>query len=252
MFKCLQVEDDEARLDRVKQLASLLDDLDASAKSSRIRTSELLHSRSLSSSPPASPPQRESQQFTLPSQIPIRGLSRRDLSDIHEHSDDDLLSDLDEMINNVPSDEEADPTMSPAPPVQSTPYIRGGGSERSKNKSTAREIFQQDDISPVRGLKGAQKTPVATKTPAKTVDFKDPGVASSPATLLIIVPSSKADTRIRCSLPNRKKTLLPQKILRSISPRTNPSTTPLKPLTTHGPQPPTTHSPSITNARRFT
>jgi hypothetical protein len=103
-------------------------------------------------------------------------MSRRDLSDIHEHSDDELLSDLDEMINNVPSDEEADPNMSPA---QSTPYVRGGGSERNKSKSIAREIFRQDDLTPVRGLKSAQKTPVATKTPAKTVDFKDPGVSSS-------------------------------------------------------------------------
>jgi len=105
-------------------------------------------------------------------------MSRRDLSDIRERSDDELLSDLDEMINNVPSDEEPDPNMSPAP-AQSTPYLRGGGSERSKSKSIAREIFRQDDISPVRGLKSAQKTPVVTKTPAKTVDFKDPGVVSS-------------------------------------------------------------------------
>ena len=179
MSQRLQVEDEQARLDRIKQLASLLDDLDASAKSSRIRTTELLHSRSLSSSPPDSPTQGESHQSTVPSQIPSRGMSRRDLSDIHERSDDELLSDLDEMINNVPSDEEADPNMSPAPLVQSTPYIRGG-SERSKSKSIAREIFQQDDISPVRGLKSAQKTPVTTKTPAKTVDFKDPGVSSSP------------------------------------------------------------------------
>lgn len=103
-------------------------------------------------------------------------MSRRDLSDIREHSDDELLSDLDEMINNVPSDEEPDPNMSPAPPVQSTPFIRS--SERSKSKSIAREIFRQDDISPVRGLKSAQKTPAAIKTPAKTVDFKDPGVSS--------------------------------------------------------------------------
>lgn len=107
-------------------------------------------------------------------------MSRRDLSDIHEHSDDELLSDLDEMINNVPSDEEPDPNMSPAPPVQSTPHIRGGGSEKSKSKSIAREIFQHDDVSPVRGIKSAQKTPLTAKTPAKTVDFKDPGVASSP------------------------------------------------------------------------
>ena len=78
------------------------------------------------------------------------------------------------MINNVPSDEEPDPNMSPARPVQSTPYIRDA--ERSKNKSIAREIFQQDDTDPVRGLKSAQKTPMVTKTPSKTVDFKDPGV----------------------------------------------------------------------------
>jgi hypothetical protein len=78
------------------------------------------------------------------------------------------------MINNVPSDEEPDPNMSPAPlPAQSTPYIRD--SEKSKGKgSIAREIFQREDISPLRGLKSAQKQ--QNKTPAKTVDFKDPGV----------------------------------------------------------------------------
>lgn len=190
MIMILMVTDDEvARLDRVKQLASLLDDLDASAKSSRIRTTELLHSqsRSRSSSPPDSPSQRggssiytQSQQSTVPSQIPggQRGVQRRggDLSDIHE-DDDDMLSDLDEMINNVPSDEEPDPNMSPAPVQQSTPYIRKDeAADRSKSKNVAREIFRRDDVSPVRGLKSAQKT--SNKTPAKTVDFKDTSVLS--------------------------------------------------------------------------
>ena len=103
---CLPVEDQITHIDRVKQLAALLDDLDASVKSSQVRTTDL-HNRFLSSSPPDSPAQRESQQSILPSQQ-VR-LSR--LSD-----DEELLSDLDEMINNVPSDEEPDPTMSPLPP----------------------------------------------------------------------------------------------------------------------------------------
>lgn len=178
-------------MDRVKQLASLLDDLDASAKSSRIRTSELLHSQT--SSPPDSPIQREyttSQQSTIPSQpLPRNKRDRRDLSDIHEHrseDDSELLSDLDEMINNIPSDEEPDPHFSPA--AQSTP--RNPTSQKSK--SLARELFTRsnnnpvdddDDgdveevgVTPVRGLKSAQRTPAANKTPGKTVDFKDTSV----------------------------------------------------------------------------
>jgi hypothetical protein len=177
----LRLDDETARLNRVKQLASLLDDLDdldASAKSSRIRPTELLHSRSRSSSPPDSPSHSvytQSQQSTIPSQFPGKSTRRQDLSDIREHSEDDdeMLSDLDEMINNVPSDEEPDPNMSPAP-TQSTPYIRD--TERSKSKSIGRDMFQRNDISPVRGLKSAQKT--NNKTPAKTVDFKDTSVPS--------------------------------------------------------------------------
>ena len=176
-------------MDRVKQLASLLDDLDASAKSSRIRTSELLHSQT--SSPPDSPTQREyttSQQSTLPSHPPQNTKrDRRDLSDIHEHSEDSqLLSDLDEMINNIPSDEEPDPHFSPA--AQSTPRDIA----REKKQNLARELFSRNNhnnngdntdeeeeeevVSPVRGLKSAQRTPAANKTPGKTVDFKDTSV----------------------------------------------------------------------------
>jgi hypothetical protein len=69
------------------------------------------------------------------------------------------------MINNVPSDEEPDPTI--MSPIHSTPMLRD--SVRSKSKTAT--MFH-DDISPVRGLKSAQKTP-ASKTPGKTVDFKD-------------------------------------------------------------------------------
>lgn len=178
------VDDEAARLDRVKQLASLLDDLDASAKSSRIRTSELLHSQT--SSPPDSPTQREytiSQQSTIPSHAPTNKRDRRDLSDIHEHSEDsELLSDLDEMINNIPSDEEPDPHFSPA--AQSTPR----DVLRDQSKNLARDLFQRenardipndrdDGVSPVRGLKSAQRTPAANKTPGKTVDFKDTSVS---------------------------------------------------------------------------
>jgi hypothetical protein len=178
-------------MDRVKQLASLLDDLDASAKSSRIRTTELLHSQN--SSPPESPTQREyttSQQSTLPSQPPNHKRDRRDLSDIHEHSEDsDLLSDLDEMINNIPSDEEPDPHFSPA--AHSTP--RDVAREKTNN-TLARDLFsrnnnknnnhhhednEDDFVSPVRGLKSAQRTPAANKTPGKTVDFKDTSVPPS-------------------------------------------------------------------------
>ena len=166
----------------MKQLASLLDDLDASAKSSRHRTAELLHSQSSSrsSSPLASPSQRESQftqsqQSTVPSQFATKITNQRNLSNIHEHSAEDtgLLSDLDEMINNIPSEEEEDPNMSPGP-VQSTPR----DNERSKSKSVARDLFNRIDISPVRGLKSAQKTPAAAKTPAKNVDFKDVSVTT--------------------------------------------------------------------------
>jgi len=174
-------------MDRVKQLASLLDDLDASAKSSRIRTSELLHSQT--SSPPDSPTQREytiSQQSTVPSHPPPNKRDRRDLSDIHEHSEDSgLLSDLDDMINNIPSDEEHDPHFSPA--AQSTPR----DALRDQSKNLARDLFQRDPrdnerddgVSPVRGLKSAQRTPAANKTPGKTVDFKDTSV-STPTPLL--------------------------------------------------------------------
>jgi len=192
-------DDEAARADRVKQLASLLDDLDASAKSSRIRTTDLFggdHSGTLS--PPDSPSVRESlytqsQLSTAPSQAPPQhklSTSRRDLSDIHEHSqeeeeeedeEEEMLSDLDEMINHIPSEEEADPRMSPAALTQSTPF-HNRDSARGKNKSLAREMFDRgdispvrhDDLSPVRGLKGAQKTPATAKTPAKQVDFKDP------------------------------------------------------------------------------
>ena len=175
-------------MDRVKQLASLLDDLDASAKSSRIRTSELLHSQT--SSPPDSPTQREytiSQQSTVPSHPPLNKRDRHDLSNIHEHSEDsELLSDLDDMINNIPSDEEPDPHFSPA--AQSTPR----DALRDKNKNLARDLFQRDPrdnerddgVSPVRGLKSAQRTPAANKTPGKTVDFKDTSVSTpTPFTL---------------------------------------------------------------------
>src|SRR5271170_71081 len=193
-------DDEAARADRVKQLASLLDDLDASAKSSRIRSTDLFggdHSGTLS--PPDSPSVRDSlytqsQLSTAPSQPPQShkpSTSRRDLSDIHEHSQDEeeegeedeeeMLSDLDEMINHIPSEEEADPRMSPAALTQSTPF-HNRDSARSKNRSLAREMFNRgdlsplrhEDISPVRGLKSAQKTPATAKTPAKQVDFKDP------------------------------------------------------------------------------
>jgi hypothetical protein len=76
------------------------------------------------------------------------------------------------MINNIPSEEEEDPLMSPGP-AQSTPR----DTERSKSKSLARDMFNRNDLSPVRGLKSAQKTPAAVKTPAKTVDFKDASVS---------------------------------------------------------------------------
>jgi len=179
----LHLDDETTRLNRVKQLASLLDELDASTKSSRIKPTELLLSRSRSSSPPDSPSHSlytQSQQSTIPSQLPSKSARRQDLSDIREHSEDDdgLLSDLDEMINNVPSDEEPDPNMSP-PPAQSTPYIRDP--ERSKSKSIGRDMFQRNDVSPVRGLKSAQKT--NNKTPAKTVDFKEASVL--PHTLIL-------------------------------------------------------------------
>lgn len=186
-------DDEAARADRVKQLASLLDDLDASAKSSRIRTTDFFGDHSGTLSPPDSPSQRDSmytqsQLSTVPSQPPPKSsTSRRDLSDIHENSQDEdeeedeeeMLSDLDEMINHIPSEEEPDPRMSPAL-TQSTPF-HNRDSARSKNKSLAREVFNRadlspvraDDTSPVRGLKSAQKTPATAKTPAKQVDFKD-------------------------------------------------------------------------------
>jgi hypothetical protein len=117
-----------------------------------------------------------SQQSTVPSQPPAKITSRKDLSDIHEHSEDELLSDLDEMINNVPSDEEPDPNMSPAPFSQSTPFTTRD--DRSKSKNIGREIFHRDP-SPIHVLKSAQKPATTTKTPAKTVDFQDPNVFPS-------------------------------------------------------------------------
>ena len=104
------------------------------------------------------------------------------------------------MINKIPSDEDPDPTMSPAP-IQSTPLVR----ETSRSR-IARDMFTTDETSPVRGLKSAQKTPAA-KTPAKTVDFKSPTAPvyfhSSKADLdtPISFKASK-DTRIRRSLTN--------------------------------------------------
>ena len=136
------------------------------------------------------PTQREytiSQQSTVPSHPPLNKRDRHDLSDIHEHSEgSELLSDLDDMINNIPSDEEPDPRFSPA--AQSTPR----DALRDKNKNLARDLFQRDPrdnerddgVSPVRGLKSAQRTPAANKTPGKTVDFKDTSVSTpTPFTL---------------------------------------------------------------------
>ena len=157
------LENDKNLASRVKELATLIDDLDASAKSSRIRTTELFqsYSRSQSTSPPDSP----TQESIAPSQA-AHTTSRRDLSNIHEDSEDDeeLLSDIDEMINNVPSDEEPDPQILPR---YSTPIIKS--TDRQKSKTFANEVF---DPIPARDLKGGQKTPAA-KTPAKQVDFKD-------------------------------------------------------------------------------
>jgi hypothetical protein len=137
-------EDEAVRLDRVKQLASLLDDLDASAKSSRIKSSQLLHSHSHSRSR---------------SQSPVADKPQRDQSE----DEDELLSDLDEMINNVPSDEDPDP-LSP-PPAHSTPFVR----ESSRKSSLHRdELFSSDEMTP-RAQKTVQKTP-------KTVDFKENNV----------------------------------------------------------------------------
>jgi hypothetical protein len=148
-------DEETVRADRVKQLASLLDDLDASAKSSRLRTAELF-----TSSPPGSP----------------REYSRApDLSAIHE---EEGYSDLDEMINNVPSDEEPDPTMSPGPTVQSTPLPRMN-----------RPIEMLRDDSPPR-LKSAQKTPAGNKQ-NKTVDFRSPNVTAYPTVLTIVAAVSK-------------------------------------------------------------
>ena len=200
----LTTDDEAARADRVKQLASLLDDLDASAKSSRIRTTDFFGDHSGTLSPPDSPTQRDSiytqsQLSTVPSQPPPKSsTSRRDLSDIHENSQDDdddeeeLLSDLDEMINHIPSEEEPDPRLSPAP-AQSTP-AHDRDSARSKNKRVARETYvrgdlspeRPDDISPVRGLKSAQKTPATAKTPAKQVDFKDTVLPSYTISLICV------------------------------------------------------------------
>jgi hypothetical protein len=158
----LTIADETARKDRIKALSSILDDLDASTKLSRTRTNELLHStiRSRSTSPHEGP----------------RG-NHRDLSEIAEHSEDDeeLYSDLDEMINKIPSDEEPDPTMSPAP-IQSTPLTR------DSRVRVAREMFPTEDSpAPAQGLKSAQRTPAVTKTPAKQVDFKSPSMPVHPS-----------------------------------------------------------------------
>jgi hypothetical protein len=165
----------------VKQLASLLDDLDASAKSSRIRTADLVHhSRSAESSPPDSPRGRyENQQRST-----VAGHQKRSVI-VDDGTEHDGYSDLDEMLHNVPSDEEPDPNMSPP---HSTPMIRG--SERSKHISRA--IFN-DETSPVRGLKSAQKPP-SSKTPAKTVDFKDVSVYP-PSKLLMCRSLQSLDNR---------------------------------------------------------
>lgn len=154
-------DDDAARRDRVKQLASLLDDLDASAKSSRIRTTELLNAnRSRSTSPHSSPHHTQSSK-------------RPDFPAVSDsEEEEELLSDLDEMINQVPSDEDSDPRIARLPAAQSTPYHPAA-------EKSVQELFggARDEISPVRGLKSAQKTPASNlKTPAKQVDFKDPGV----------------------------------------------------------------------------
>jgi len=103
-----------------------------------------------------------------------------------EEDQEGMLSDLDEMINHIPSEEEADPRMSPAALTQSTPFHNRDPARR-KNGSLAREMFSRgdvsplrhDDISPVRGLKSAQKTPATAKTPGKQVDFKDPVPSNS-------------------------------------------------------------------------
>src|SRR5208282_2237700 len=97
-----------------------------SAKVSRVRTDELL-----SQSYADSPSQRETH---YPQHSKQYSQSRHhDLLEIREHSDDDeLQSDLDEMINNVPSDEELDPTMSPAP-MQATPFMK----QKNTNESMA-------------------------------------------------------------------------------------------------------------------
>src|SRR5579862_3916467 len=168
----VDVEDDPAKRDRVQILSSMLDDLDASTKLSRTRTDELLNasSRSRSTSPPHSPkhqPTNRNQSRTT--------TNRRDLSEIQENSEDEeLYSDLDEMINKMPSDEEPDPNMSPAQPIQSTPLPNS-----TARSQVSRDLFNLDDPSPVRSLKSAQKPP-ATKTPAKTVDFQSPTVPVSP------------------------------------------------------------------------
>jgi hypothetical protein len=99
---------------------------------------------------------------------------RRDLSVVQENSEDELLSDLDEMINNVPSDEDPDPTMSPAPIIHSTPIAKDP--ERKRNATIARDIFPQHEQSPYKGTQSSQKGPPVNKTPAKTVDFQDPNV----------------------------------------------------------------------------
>lgn len=170
------VEDPTQKKERIMVLSSMLDDLDASTKLSRARTDEILNasSRSRSTSPPGSP--RHHHQSTNSSNINPGKISsnHRDLSDIHELSDDEeMYSDLDEMINKIPSDEEPDPNMSPAP-IQSTPFMRESSS-KSRGAVSSRELFNPvEEPSPVRGLKSAQKPPATQKTPAKTVDFKSP------------------------------------------------------------------------------
>src|SRR5271156_5392700 len=155
-------EDEDARLDRVRQLASLLDDLDASAKISRVRTDQLV-SHSYTDSPQNA---KQSANKPAPSKVTSR---HHELSD--DENDDDLHSDLDEMINNMPSDEEPDPTMSPAP-MQATAFAKQSDKNNDDSIRSGRNILRASSPSPIRGLKSAQKTPASSaKTPAKTVDF---------------------------------------------------------------------------------
>lgn len=154
-------EDEDARLDRVRQLASLLDDLDASAKISRVRTDQSY----------ADSPQNAKQSTNKRAPSKMSSHHHHELSD--DDNDEDLHSDLDEMINNMPSDEEPDPTISPAP-IQATAFAKQNDKNNSGSIRGARNILRASSPSPIRGLKSAQKTPATAKTPAKTVDFQDP------------------------------------------------------------------------------